>query len=179
MDRRKAIWLGLLFCAICGVGLCLRGWLRFSAEREARTLAAQATQTAIDTLTAQHGAELTQLIADYEYGRWEMPDLTVTVTHHYVLEYTETRCQAYAAVAVDSEHIYNPLNSRPCGFCAVYIFVRAGTQQPWTFGAFLPIMGNYSDHLRDWDAHHEQFEGLIEIRPAWEACPYYSCRRNK
>jgi len=153
--------------------------LRFDTEKEAQALVAQATQTWMETLMVEHGTELSQLIADYECERWEMPDLTITVSRHYVIEYTETRCQAYAAVAVDSEYIYNPLDSRPCGFCAVYIFVRTDSQQPWRFAAFLPIMGSYSDHLRDWYDHHEQFEGLIEIRPEWEVCPYYSCRRDK
>lgn len=178
MDRRKAIWWGLSLCAICCASLGLLGWLRFSAKRETPALAAQATQTWLDALMTEQGNELSQLITDYEFERRETPemaDLTVTVTHHYVLEYTETRCQAYAAVAVDSAHISSPFDAWPCGFCAVYIFVRANAQQPWEFGAFLPIMGNYSDHLRDWDDHHEQFEGLIEIRPAWEACPYYGC----
>lgn len=177
MHHRKSVQF-VLGCIVLCLILGLAGGLWLKTERETRHIAFQATQTWIDTLTTQYGAELSQLIAAYEYGRWETSeksDLTVTVTHHYVIEYTETRCQAYAAVAIDSEHIYNPLDSSPCGFCAVYIFARANSQQPWKFAAFLPIMGNYNDHLRDWDAHHKQFEGLIEIRPEWEACPYYVC----
>lgn len=178
MRHNKSVRLVPLGCAMFCVVLGLMGGLWLKTERETRHVASQATQTWIDTLTMQHGAELNQLIASYEYGRRETsekPDLTVTVSHHYVIEYTETRCQAYAAVAVDSEYIHNPLDSRPCGFCAVYIFVRDNSQQPWRFAAFLPIMGNYSDHLRDWDTHYKQFEGWIEIRPEWEACPYYGC----
>lgn len=178
MDNKRFVLSILLTCSVFCVILCLLGWLKLNAERENRSLVAQATQTQIDNLTARYGEELSQLIADYEYGRRKTPktsNLTITVTHLYVLEYTETRCQAYAAVAIDSENIYNPLDSRPCGFCAVYVFVRADSQQPWEFVTFLPIMGSASDHARDWNAHQEQFEGLIGVRPQWEACPYYGC----
>lgn len=180
MNSKKSIWWAILVGTILCMGLGLVGWLNLNAQREARHIKAEATQTWIDTLTMQHGEKLRHLIGNYEYERWqtsETPDLTITVTHHYVLEYTETRCQAYAAVAIDSKKIYNPLDSRPCGFCAVYVFVRADPQQPWEFGTFLPIMWSEEDLIRDWRSleEHGTYEGFIDVRPLWEPCPYWIC----
>jgi hypothetical protein len=183
---RKRIWLALLICVMLCMSLCVFGWLKLNAQREAAHIEAQATRTRIDTLTTRYGEELSQLIEHYEYGRREEPpiygrwtephiaDLTVNVSHHYVLEYTETRCQAYAAVAINSQNIYNDYDDRPCGFCAVYVFVRADSQQSWKLGTFLPIMGSADDLARDWRTLKElgTYDGLIDVCPQWEPCPY-------
>ena len=184
MTSRKCIWLLLLICVILCMSLCLVGWLKLDAQREATHIETQATRTRIDTLTTRYGEELSQLIEHYEYGRWEEPhitDLTVSVSHHYVLEYTETRCQAYAAVGINSQNIYNDYDDRPCGFCAVYVFVRADSQQSWKLGEFLPIMGSADDLARDWYTLKElgTYEGFIDVCPQWEPCPYWLCSVKK
>lgn len=180
MDIKKPIWwaipIGTLFC----MSLCLVGWLKLDAQRKAVYIEAEATKTQIDTLTIKHRKEVSQLIEAYEYERWqisETPDLTITITHHYVLEYTETRCQAYAAVAIKSQNLYNDYDDRPCGFCAVYVFVRECPQQPWEFGTLLPIMWSADDLARDWNALEElgTYKGLIDVQPRWEPCPYWIC----
>jgi len=166
------------------MGLCLGGWLELDAQRKANYIETQATQTWIDALTMNYGKELSQLIENYEHQRRESPetpDLAAIVTNYYVLEYTETRCQAYAAVAINSQYIYNDYNSQPCGFCAVYVFVRAGSQDSWKFGDFLPIMGSAYDLARDWSVLEElgSYEGFIDVCPQWEPCPYWTCTDKK
>lgn len=184
MANRKRIWLFLLVYVMLCVSLCLVGWLKLNAQWEASHIEAQATQTWIDTLTARYGEELSRLIETYEHERREEPhiaDLTVNVTYHYVLEYTETRCQAYAAVSINSQNIYNYYDNSPCGFCAIYVFVRADSQQPWELGEFLPIMGSADDLARDWRTLKElgTYEGFIDVCPQWESCPYWLCSIKK
>jgi|GEM_PF-2545743 len=180
MDNRKSIGLVVLICVMLCMSIMLVGWLRLNAQLEKARTEATATQTWLDNLTNQHEEELTNRIENYEYERQkepETPDLTVEVTRLRVLEYTDVRCQAYAAVAINSQYIHNNYDNRPCGFCAVYVFVRAGPQQPWEFGTFLPIMWSADDLARDWKALEERgnYEGFIDIRPQWEPCPYWIC----
>lgn len=177
---RKKNTLGLI---VIGAILCLSLsliCLLLSTQQKTTYISSQTTQTQINTLTAKYGDRLSKLIQTYEQERWDTSltaDLLVTVTDHYVQEYTDTRCQVYAAVAINSPNLHNDYDDRPCGFCAVYVFVRAGPREPWEFGTFLPIMWSADDLVRDWKAHEEfgTYEGYIDSRPKWESCPYWLC----
>ena len=183
MANRKYQRGAILALVILGIGLCALIWLKLSAQWASTDGSAQATRDRESTLTTRYGEKLATLVEIYERGRWEtseISDVKTSVTSHYVLEYTATRCQVYAAVAIESQHLHNDLDSRACGFCALYVFVRPDPEQSWQFGTFLPIMWSADDLARDWRLHKElgTYTGFIDTRPRWEPCPYWICTRS-
>jgi hypothetical protein len=156
--ERVVIWVSIvLFLGLSSV--CFTLVTKISEQRHAEQSVRTATTEAEQVLNFEYGAEVKQIVEGFELQRHE-GSKNVEATRIRVIEYTQERFKAYAAVKIKSGY----------GLCGIYVFLRE--DEVWQFATFFPIMRTYDDLRRDWDQVRDGYVGYIDELPQWEPCEY-------